>query len=144
MIRRLTTPPMNMPPSDVEAVHLAVVQYRDRWKNLRRTLDICEIIPGAQDEALGVNVIYRSRPRGDTFDKVGEPTKFLKELNLHTGMTKDEIITDQKNRALILKWMVKNKLDDINSVGKIMSMYYSQPQEILEVAKSNLAASKVV
>lgn len=144
MIRRLTTPPMNMPPSDVEAVHLAVVQYRDRRKNLRRTLEICEIIPGAQDEALGVNVIYRWRPRGDTFDKVGEPTKFLKELNLHTGMTKDEIITDQKNRALILKWMVKNKLDDINSVGKIMSMYYSQPQEILEVAKSNLAASKVV
>ena len=144
MIRRLTSPPMNMPPTDIESVHLAVVQYRDRRKNLRRTLEICEIIPGAQDEALGVNVIYRWRPRGDTFDKVGEPTKFLKELNLHTGMTKDEILADQKNRALILKWMVKNKLDDINSVGKIMSMYYSQPQEILEVAKSNLAASKVV
>ena len=144
MIRRLTAPPMNMPPTDIESVHLAVVQYRDRRKNLRRTLEICEILPGAQDEALSVNVIYRWRPRDDTFDKVGEPTKFLKELNLHTGMTKDEILADQKNRAAILKWMVKNKLNDINSVGKIMSMYYSQPDEILEIAKSSLAASKVI
>ncbi|MCX8197104.1 MAG: ATPase, T2SS/T4P/T4SS family [Candidatus Micrarchaeota archaeon] len=134
-IRRLTSPPINLPPSDLEAVNLIVVQYRDRRKNVRRTLEICEIVPGAKEEEITTNVIYRWRPRTDTFEMVGEPNKYLKEINLHTGMTKEEIYQDIKNRATIIKWMIDNKLSDIESVGRIMSLYYSKPNEILEIAK---------
>ncbi len=134
-LRRLTTPPINLPPSDLESINLLVVQYRDRRKNIRRTLEISEIVPGAKDEYLSTNVVYRWRPRTDSFDKVGEPNKYLKELNLHTGMTKEEINHDIKNRATIIKWMIANKLTDIESVGRIMALYYSKPAEILEIAK---------
>ena len=141
-LRRLTSPPISLPPSDLDAVNLIVVQYRDRRKNVRRTLEICEIITGAKEEDLTTNVIYRWRPRTDTFDMVGEPTKYLKELNLHTGMTKEEIFQDIRNRATIIKWMMGNKLSDMESVGRIMSLYYSKPNEVLEIAKKSLAAKK--
>ncbi len=141
-IRRLTSPPISLPPSDLEAVHLIVVQYRDRRKNVRRTLEICEIIPGAKDEDITTNVIYRWRPRTDTFDMVGEPNKYLKEINLHTGMTKEEIFQDIKNRATVIKWMIANKLSDMESVGRIMSLYYSKPNEVLEIAKKSGAGKK--
>jgi flagellar protein FlaI len=134
-LRRLTSPPISLPPSDLDAVHLLVVQYRDRRRNIRRTLEISEIELGAKDEDISTNVIYRWRPRTDNFDMVGEPNKYLKELNLHTGMTKEEIYQDIKNRATIIKWMLANKLVDIESVGRIMALYYSKPKEILEIAK---------
>lgn len=141
-IRRLTSPPINLPPSDIEAVNLIVVQYRDRRKNVRRTLEICEIVPGAKDEEITTNVIYRWRPRTDTFEMVGEPNKYLKEINLHTGMTKEEIYQDIKNRATIIRWMIENKLSDMESVGRIMSLYYSKPNEILEIAKRAIGSKK--
>lgn len=134
-LRRLTTPPIDLPPSDIDSLHLLVVQYRDRRKNIRRTLEICEILSGSKPEDLEASVIYRWRPRTDTFEKVGEPNRYYKELNLHTGMTKDEIIKDIENRATVINWMIQNKLTDIESVGRIMALYYSKPQEILEIAK---------
>ena len=136
-LRRLTTPPIDLPPSDLDAINLLVVQYRDRRKNIRRTLEICEINTGAKDADLTTNVVYRWRPRTDTFDMVGEPNKYLKELNLHTGMTKEEIFADIKNRATIIKWMINNKLTDIESVGRIMALYYAKPKEVLEIAKKS-------
>jgi flagellar protein FlaI len=141
-LRRLTSPPISLPPSDLDSLHLLVVQYRDRRRNIRRTLEISEIELGAKDEDLATNVIYRWRPRTDTFDQVGEPNKYLKELNLHTGMTKEEIYQDIKNRATIIKWMISQKLTDMESVGRIMALYYSKPKEILDIAKRSETKKK--
>jgi len=141
-LRRLTTPPINLPPSDLDAVHLLVVQYRDRRRNIRRTLEIAELVGGQTEADLTTNTVYRWRPRTDTFDMVGEPNKYLKEINLHTGMTKDEIYQDIANRATIIKWLIKNKMNDIESVGRIMALYYSKPNEILEIAKSDMSKKK--
>ena len=57
-------------------------------------------------------------------------------------MTKEEIYQDIKNRATILKWMIDNKLTDIESVGRVMALYYSKPKEIYEVAKRYEAGLK--
>ena len=141
-LRRLTSPPISLPPSDLDSVHLLIVQYRDRRRNIRRTLEISEIELGAKDEDLSTNVIYRWRPRTDSFDMVGEPNKYLKELNLHTGMTKEEIYADIKNRATIIKWLISQKLTDMESVGRIMALYYSKPKEILDIAKRSAAVKK--
>jgi flagellar protein FlaI len=141
-LRRLTSPPINLPASDLEAVHLLVIQYRDRRRNIRRTLEIAELVGGATEDDITTNTIYRWRPRNDTFDMVGEPNKYLKEINLHTGMTKDEIYQDIANRATIIKWLIKNKMNDIESVGRIMALYYSKPNEILEIARNDVSKKK--
>ncbi|MCX8163036.1 MAG: type II/IV secretion system ATPase subunit [Candidatus Micrarchaeota archaeon] len=138
-IRRLTTPPINLPPTDLDTMHLLVVQFRDRRRNLRRTLEIAEIPEGTGEGVLEPNIIYRWRPRTDTWERVGEPIRFYKELNLYTGMTKEQIDKDNKKRQTILKWMVKNNINQIDEVGKIFSLYYSNPEEIYEIAQSNLS-----
>jgi flagellar protein FlaI len=138
-IRRMTTPPINLPTTDLDTMHLLVVQFRDRRRNLRRTLEIAEIPEGSGEGILEPNIIYRWRPRTDTWEKVGEPIRFYKELNLHTGMTKEQIEKDNKKRQVILKWMAKNKITQIDEVGKIFSLYYSNPEEIYEIALKNLS-----
>jgi hypothetical protein len=60
-------------------------------------------------------------------------------MNLHTGMTKEQIEKDNKKRQTILKWMAKNKIVQIDEVGKIFSLYYSNPDELYEIAEKNLS-----
>lgn len=137
-VRRMTSPPIDLPPSDLEALHLMIVQFRDRRRNIRRTLEMSEIT-GVGEEGAEFNVIYRWRPRSDSWDRVAEPQRFYKELNLHTGMTKEGIMEDNRKRQTILRWMIKNKITDIDAVGKVFSLYYSNPNEIYEIARRNLA-----
>ena len=136
-LRRMTTPPINLPPTDLESLHILLVQFRDRRRNLRRTLEIAEVSLSAAG-SVEANIIFRWRPRTDTWEKVSDPTNFYKELNLHTGMTKEDIDVDNLKRQTILKWMIRNKIYDIDVVGNIFSIYYSSPDELYEIARKNL------
>ncbi|MBI5223283.1 CpaF family protein [Candidatus Micrarchaeota archaeon] len=142
VIKRLTEPPIDLPPAQVEDVHLLVVQYRDRRRNLRRTLELSEILPG--EGKPDINRLYNWRPRTDTFQPVKPPRRYVEQLNLHTGMTESEIEQDQKDKIEILHWMVKNNLDQVEPVGRVMKVYYSDPNAILDAAKKDLLPNKVL
>lgn len=137
VVRRLIEKPLDIPPLEIEAIDLLVVQYRDRRKNLRRTYEIAEVESGVSGEQLSVNTIYKWSPREDYFDKISEPAKFIRQLNLYTGMTEAEIKDEIKLRANILEWMNKHDLNDIDSVGRIMQIFYSSPKTIYEFARKD-------
>ena len=129
IIKRLIEPPIEIPPSEVEDITLVLVQYRDRRSNLRRALEVSEVIPGT--ETPKINQIYRWRPRTDTFESVKTPNRYYEELNLHTGMTQNEILSDQKDKQEVLEWMLKHNLDNINKVGLVMKNYYSDSSDLI-------------
>jgi flagellar protein FlaI len=131
VLRRLMEPPIEIPMVELESLHLIVVQYRDRRSNIRRTLEVSEIVPGIGGERLSINHIYQWRPRGDNFEKVNEPLRIYEDLNLHTGMTQKEIIDDLSERKAILEWMVKSNFDTVDKVGGIMQEYYNSPHEFI-------------
>lgn len=139
-IRRMTNPPIELPAAELDTLHLLVVQFRDRRRNLRRTLEIAEVNEATEEGTVDPNIVFRWRPRSDTWEKVSEPARFYKELNLHTGMTKEKIVEDNKKRQTILRWMIKNKITDIDPVGNIFSLYYSNPEEVYDIANRNLEA----
>jgi flagellar protein FlaI len=142
VLKRLTEPPIEVPPGEVEDIHLALVQYRDRRKNLRRTLELSEVIPGAKGPEL--NYLYKWRARNDTFDKVKSPHRYVEQMNLHTGMTEREISEDQMNKANVLRWMTKNNLANVDDVGKVMKNYYADPASLITGINKKLKPSKVL
>ncbi len=142
VLKRLIEPPIEVPASEVDDIHLLLVQYRDRRKNIRRTLELSEIVPGAGKPEL--NRIYTWKPRTDTFDMIRTPHRYVEQMNLHTGMTEREVNSDQKNKVKILKWMVEKNLDGIDDVGKVMKTYYSDPETVLKAAENGTAPSKVL
>jgi len=142
VIKRLIEPPIEVPASEVEDIHLLVVQYRDRRKNIRRTLEISEVVPGVGKPEL--NRVYNWKARTDTFEMVKTPRRYIEQMNLHTGMTEKEIKDDQQDKARILEWMVKNKLETVEDVGKVMQIYYSDPGRIVKGAEKGTAPSKVL
>lgn len=141
--RRLVEPPIAIPQSEVEALHLVLIQYRDRRRGMRRTLELAEILTGAEEE-LQVNYLYRWRPRTDTFEKANESVRVIEDLNLHTGMTANEITQDLKDKTKILTWLRDKNLKDIDEVGKLMQAYYSDPDEVLNNANKGKDPNELI
>ncbi|PJA19243.1 MAG: secretion protein [Candidatus Diapherotrites archaeon CG_4_10_14_0_2_um_filter_31_5] len=143
LIRRLTEAPMEIPSLEIEALHLVLVQYRDRKTNRRRTMEISEIDTGMHEGSVGTNTIFRWSPRTDSWDKVNEPNKFYGELNLHTGLTEQEIEKDLDERKNILEWMTEKKYNTVNQVGEVMKNYYSDSGTVARAAEKKLNLDKI-
>ncbi len=133
--RRLLEPPIAIPLLQAESLQLIVVQFRDRRKGHRRTLEVAEVLSGNR-EKLGINYLYRWRPRTDTFEKANESIRLYEDLNLHTGMTPQEIEADLKEKELILKWMVKKDIKDVDKVGAVLRLYYGDKRTLLDIINS--------
>lgn len=137
VIRRMTNPPISIPDVMLEALHLIAVQYRDRRKGIRRTYQVAELIPtGEVGEkiVLKPNILYRCKPTGEIIAH-GECIRIFDILNMHTGMTPKELLDEIDEKIEILDWMVKNKINTVNDVGKLISEYYSNREEALKLIK---------
>lgn len=134
MLRRLLEPPFSIPPTELEAIHLVVVQHRDRRRNIRRTYEISELVPSAEGRPT-TNRIWIWRPRTDTFEQVNKPRRYIEEINLYTGMTERELLDDLAERVEIINWMIAQKYYDIKDVGEVMRMYYNLHDELIEKVK---------
>ena len=128
--RRLLEPPIQIPKPEIESLQLILMQFRDRRKNMRRTLELAEILRGGEE--LELNYLYRWRPRTDKFEKGNDSIRVMEDLNLHTGMTPKEINDDLKEKENILGWMIKKDIKDIDEFGKIMSMYYKNNKKLMD------------
>lgn len=142
VLKRLIEPPIEVPASEVEDLHLILVQYRDRRKNVRRTLELSEVISGAGGPEL--NRVYAWRARDDTFQSVKPPHRYMQELNLRTGFSEAECNEDRSSKEAILGWMAKNGLENIEDVGRVMKLYYTEPESIMEAAEKGIPPSKVL
>ena len=139
--RRLLEPPMEIPKAELEALQLVLVQYRDRRKGIRRTLEMAEILTGGEKD-LDINYLYRWRPRTDVFEKPPDSIRVFEDLNLHTGMTVQEIKNDLKEKQQILQWMLDSKVFDIDSIGKIMQAYYTERDSLMNAFSKKISAEK--
>lgn len=145
VMRRLVEPPIAIPQSEVKALHLVLIQYRDRRKGARKTLELAEILSTEkEDKQIQMNYLYRYSPRRDSFEKVNESVRVMEELNMHTGMTPDEIATDLKEKQAILRWMLKNNIKDIDDVGQILKLYYKNPKMVIDAALKDKSPNEIL
>jgi hypothetical protein len=118
------------------------VQYRDRRRNIRRTLEVSEITSSSGSPE--VSKIYMWRPRNDSFQFVKAPHRYIEQMNIHTGMTEKEVEDDQKDKCAVLEWMVKNKLEQIEDIGKVMKAYYADEDSFIKAVSNKAPPSKVL
>lgn len=142
VVKRLIEPPIKVPPSEIEAVNLVLVQYRNRRLNVRRTLEISEIVSsgGVPD----INKSYIWRARNDNFEFAKPPNKYVQALNAHTGMTEKEIFEDQKKKANILEWMDRHEWREIEQVGKMIKRYYANEDSLYNAVEKDISPAKVL
>ncbi len=136
-LKRLINPPINIPVSLLTSLQLIAVMHRDRRKNIRRVLEITELIPsgGLAEMKVELNNIFRWIPSKDKIIEWGKPNRVWNDIKLFSGMDDNEIKKNIEEKKKILIWMVKNKIKDINKVGRIISDYYKDPESVLKKVK---------
>lgn len=134
-IRRLINPPINIQPTMLASVNLNLVMFRDRRKGYRRALQLAEFMSGKDN--ISANIIYRWVPETDKFTEHNKSITFFDTLSRHTGMSQPDINENLKQKKIILEWLIKNKIRDLQSIGKIMTIYYTNMEELNSIIKNN-------
>jgi flagellar protein FlaI len=143
VLRRLGEAPMSIPPMQIELIDIIVTQFRDRKTNKRRTYEVAEIEQTAAGKGLQINTIYKWSPRTDEWDQLNKPNKLLTLLNLHTGLTENEVQKDLDERKKILNWLVDKNINDLNEIGFVIKKYYIDKEEVLKMADDNLTKEQL-
>lgn len=142
VIKRLEEPPLSVPKTEIGSLHLLIIQFRDRRTGRRKTLEVAEIIESKDD--IELNHLYRWSPRTDTFEKVNPSRRIFEELSLHIGATPTEIEKDLDEKEMILDWMTKNRIEDINDVGEVFRMYYKEKDFLVRGIAKNLDFKEII
>jgi len=119
-ITRLTNPPIEIPKPMLASLSLILVQNRNRRTGKRRTLQIAEV-----DSKGDARILMQLNAQKDVLEKVEESENLIKTISLYTGMSKEQIVADLKQKQAILSWMLRNNIHDINQIGSIMAKYYT-------------------
>ncbi len=134
-IRRLINPPINIAPTMLSTVDLNVVMFRDRKRGIRKVLQVAEFIQG-KDRATA-NLLYRWVPETDKFLTHNKSISFFEELSRNTGMSETEIKNYLNEKKKIFDWLIKNKIRDLQSIGKFMNFYYTDKEKLKTMMRNN-------
>ncbi len=119
-ITRLTNPPIEIPKPMISSLSMILVQNRNRRTGKRRTLQIAEITKTGDSK-----IIMQYNALKDTIDTVAEADSVLNTISLYTGMSKEMIIKDLKQKEMMLNFLVEKKISSVDEIGKFMANYYT-------------------
>jgi len=137
-LRRLTTPPINLPKEEIESLPGIVVMYRHRRLGIRRLFELAEVITseiGGKTE-IESRVLYKWSAKTDKILPINTSIRILQELSLFTGLTAKEVKEEVREKIKILKWMLKHRINTLNTVGKVVYEYYLNPDKFVKRMKS--------
>jgi len=136
-INRLINPPIEVPETMLPAISIIIVQFRNRRTGTRRTFQIGEIMPDAT-----CNLLMQYDAKKDTLKYTGKSKILMKTLQLYTGYTPREINKILKTKQRILQYMVKNEIDTVDSVGRVMAEYYTNFDNLMKYVRQNKVLGK--
>ncbi len=137
-ITRMTSPPIEIPAQMIASVDAFLVMFRDRRTGIRRVFELAEVIPTTLPtgvEAVKPNVLYKWNPRKDEIEKEKESVKLIDTLQLRTGLGREEIKEDLKEKIEVLKALVKENISEVNQIGKVIGTYYVSKDKLLSLIR---------
>ncbi len=137
-LTRLTNPPINIPESMLDSVHLNVVMFRDRRRGIRRAYEVGEFIPSMDQNRkirFDPKLLYRWNPKKDTIDLLVKPEEIdlYEKIGSHTGFDVKEIQEEIDMKKKILEWLLKNNIRQVDDVGQILNRYYVDIDTVIKV-----------
>ncbi|MBI2651338.1 Flp pilus assembly complex ATPase component TadA, partial [Candidatus Woesearchaeota archaeon] len=131
-ITRLTNPPIQIPITMLPAISMIIVQYRNRRTGIRKTFQISEILPNSE-----TNVLLQLDIRSGKLNKISKSKSLLSTIELFTGFTENELNQSLQEKEAILKWLVKQNINEVDAVGRVMAEYYTQPEYLMKFVRND-------
>ncbi len=146
-INRLVNPPISIPESMLDSVHLNVVMFRDRRRGIRRVFEIGEFIPNpttVRELTFRPSILYRWDPRTDSIKASTEDIALYEKIGAHTGLSVDEVRGEIEMKKKILEWLVKNNVRQVEEVGKVMNRYYVDTETVIDVVNNDQSPKELL
>ena len=131
-LTRLTNPPIEIPKTMLPAISMIIVQYRNRRTGIRRTFQISEILPNSE-----ANVLIQLDIKSGKLRTVNRSKTLFNTIELFTGFSENELKKSLHEKESVLKWLVKQNINTVDSVGKVMAEYYTQPDNLMKFVRKN-------
>lgn len=132
-VRRLTSPPMNIPPSHIPLLDVLCLVERTLlpkpFKGAtfgRRMRYVWEIADYEK-----YIMIAEWDPLTDSFTIDFDKSVLLDQIALRWGKKKTDMIRELMKRKALLDWMVKKDVKEISEVARIVYSYYTDPDRLI-------------
>jgi len=132
-VKRLTSPPMNIPPGYIPLINLGMVIKRvhimtkeGRLRPARRITNIWEIEDYDKYVEIG-----RWDPIRDRFELNLSKSIFLKLISEQAGRSVPELIEEIGRRKSVLQWLAVKGIRNYRNVAQYIQSYYANPEQVL-------------
>lgn len=140
VIRRLITPPIELPPSLIESLDMIIVlsHAREIGKSARRINEIDEIesMDPVTGKAHHVKA-YSWDPINDTYQKK-EESVLLRRIAANLGVSYESIVEDMEEKETITNWMLQKKITKFEDVANVINLYYKDRHTLMDWVSSNM------
>jgi flagellar protein FlaI len=131
-IARLTNPPINLPRQLLASIGMIVVQHRNRRTGVRKTFQVAEMTPEGRPQLLMQYDLMQNAMK-----QTNSPNRILQLIRLYTGMSVKYAYDDIQEKVQVLRWLVNKEITNINTIGLIMSDYYTEKADLMGKVRSN-------
>lgn len=135
MIRRLETPPINLPASLVNSLDIicSVMHIKDQRKNVRRVRDVREIIEVKQQLGeVNANTMFQWNPLNDTIERKKGESRIFKTLTLKIGTSEKQLENEIRIRAELLKKISEKGITNYEEFTTLINRYYKNPAAVMK------------
>ncbi len=135
MIDRLTTPPINLPPSLIQNLDIIIflLQAKSKDRYVRRVNQILEVT-GVKGDKPTTSEVFKWKPVEDRFES-SERSQVLEHLAKTLGLTEPSLREELRVRKTILEWMHEKQMYDYREVANMITGYYSDPERIINMVE---------
>ncbi len=139
-VKRLTSPPMNIPESYIPLVNFALAVKRVRlynpdgtYKIARRVTEVWEVRDYGE-----YPLVARWNPATRQHEVNLGQSMVLRSIAEQIGTDYTWVADEVERRATVLRWMAAEAITDYREVAKIVNEYYASPARVYERARSGL------
>jgi flagellar protein FlaI len=136
LVDRLITPPISLPPTLIENINIIVflVSSKLHGSYVRRSESILEVV-GLKGDRPMTRKIFEWNPSDDSFI-TAERSLMLTSVAKRQGSSEDTMKNELMKRKKILEWLYEKGVYDYVEVARVISMYYSNPEKLMELVES--------
>lgn len=122
-INRLTTNPINVPPSMFGALNLMIIQQLQyvNKRMARRCIFIAETF--VKKNYIDYNILYKWQPATDTFEKIYRDSRVLKEIAYSQGWTDAQVREEIDKRKEILLGLLQHRIRDSDHITTVFDEF---------------------
>ncbi|MEM4528852.1 MAG: ATPase, T2SS/T4P/T4SS family [Desulfurococcaceae archaeon] len=142
-VKRLTSPPMNIPPTYMKLMNVfmhvqnVITRVEKGVVKSRRRITVVQEV----DDYERYRLITKWDPRTDRHSVNLKDSSHIRDVAARKGLDLEDVLEEIVRRAIVLKWLDMRNIIDPWEVSKVIFDYYYEPMTIYKKAIEDMAST---